>query len=248
MGKAIGPCRRWPRPMARAIDRMKTTVVMLTVRQTRPSSWFRLESDEHPADRLSIEGHRPHDRELAAAGDHAVGVGERRRRRLAGARVGGQAMARRRIERRRFHVGPDGERAQRLARRGAVAERQRRGAVAADQVGERLDVAGHRLAVGRDVVDDQRRRGQRQRQPAGDGNRERELAADGWLRQGGHCSGAPAAPGTSGKESAAADGVNPCRGDSRRGTGRRLRDHGPVRGPGTCARLCVTLLAPSAAA
>jgi hypothetical protein len=42
-------------------------------------------------------------------------------------------------------------------------------------------------------------------------------------------------------------GVNPAGGGSRRGSGRRLRDHGPVRGPGTCARLCVTLLAPYAA-
>ena len=194
MGKAIGSCRRWPRPMARAIDRTKTTAVMLTVRQTRPSSWrgFNRMNTRPTGCPSRVTGRTTANSRPPATTSSAAG--KRRRRGLAGARVGGQALARRRIERRRFDVGPDGERPQRLARGGAVAERQRRGAVAADQVGERLDVAGHRLAVGRDVVDDQRRRGQRQREPARDGNRERQPAADGWLRQGGHCAGAPAAP------------------------------------------------------
>ena len=39
-------------------------------------------ADEHPADRLAVEGHGAHDGELAAAGGDAVGAGERRRRGL----------------------------------------------------------------------------------------------------------------------------------------------------------------------
>ena len=115
---------------ASASETTNTTLVMLTVRQTRASSCVQVRADEHPSDRLAVERHVADDREIArgrwAASDRprASAVSSRQAWRRRRARC-----PEARVERRRLHVGARRQRLQRLARGGAVAEGERRGAV-----------------------------------------------------------------------------------------------------------------------
>ena len=64
-------------------------------------------------------------------------------------------------------MGVDGERRQRLAGGLWIVERERGGAVRADDLGEQVGVADQSIPRARVVVDDEHRRDQHQRQPAG---------------------------------------------------------------------------------